>query len=157
MSVRFGAGRALLRVCNCEMYDSVTWTVFARALCSASNSSSCCSITNGTSTQGVDMFARTVRMQLKPNSVPEFTQLIEREVIPVLRKQQCFKDEITFVPSEGREAVGISLWEQKENAEAYHRGAYPEVLKAMAKVVEGTPQVQASEVSNSTWHKIAAR
>lgn len=50
----------------------------------------------------------------------------------------------------------ISLWEQKENAETYSRGAYPEVLKAMAKVIEGTPQVQTSEVSNSTWHKIAA-
>ncbi len=103
------------------------------------------------------MFARTVRMQLKPNSVPEFTLTVEKEIIPLLRKQQGFKDEITFVPSDGKEAVAISLWEQKENAEAYSRGAYPEVLKAMAKVVEGTPQVQTSEVSNSTWHKIAAR
>ena len=103
------------------------------------------------------MFARTVRMQLKPNSVAEFTLTVEKEVIPLLRKQQGFKDEITFVPSDGKEAIGISLWEQKENAEAYSRGAYPEVLKAMAKVVEGTPQVQTSEVSNSTWHKIAAR
>jgi hypothetical protein len=103
------------------------------------------------------MFARTVRMQLKPNSVAEFTLTVEKEIIPMLRKQQGFKDEITFIPSDGKEAVGISLWEQKENAEAYSRGAYPEVLKAMAKVVEGTPQVQNSEVSNSTWHKIAAR
>lgn len=103
------------------------------------------------------MFARTVRMQLRPNSVAEFTLTVEKEVIPLLRKQQGFKDEITFVPSDGNEAVGISLWEQKENAEAYHRGAYPEVLKAMAKVIEGTPQVQTSEVSNSTWYKIAAR
>ena len=104
------------------------------------------------------MFARTVRMQLKPNSVPEFTLMVEKEDIPLLRKQQGFKDEITFLPSDGgKEAVAISLWEQKENAEAYSRGAYPEVLKAMAKVVEGTPQVQNSEVSNSTWHKIAAR
>ena len=103
------------------------------------------------------MFARTVRMQLKPNSVAEFTLTVEKEVIPLLRKQQGFKDEITFLPSDGKEAIGISLWEQKENAEAYSRGAYPEVLKAMAKVVEGTPQVQTSEVSNSTWHKIAAQ
>jgi len=103
------------------------------------------------------MFARTVRMQLKPNSVAEFTGLLETDVIPLLRKQQGFKDEIAFVPSDGKEAVGISLWEQKENAEAYGRGAYPEVLKALAKVVEGTPQVQTSEVCNSTWHKIAAR
>ena len=104
------------------------------------------------------MFARTVRMQLKPNSVGEFTMVVEKEVIPMLRKQQGFKDEITFVPSDGgKEAVAISLWEQKENAEAYSRGAYPELLKAMAKVIDGTPQVQTSEVSNSTWHKIAAR
>jgi len=103
------------------------------------------------------MFARTVRMQLKPNSVAEFTGLLETDVIPLLRKQQGFKDEIAFVPSDGKEAVGISLWEQKENAEAYGRGVYPEVLKALAKVVEGTPQVQTSEVCNSTFHKIAAR
>ena len=103
------------------------------------------------------MFARTVRMQLKPNSGAEFTLMVEKEVIPVLRKQQGFKDEITFLPADGKEAVAISLWEKKENAEAYHRGAYPDVLKAVAKVIEGTPQVQTSEVSNSTWHKIAAR
>jgi hypothetical protein len=103
------------------------------------------------------MFARTVRMQLKPNSGAEFTLMVEKEVIPVLRKQQGFKDEITFLPADGKEAVAISLWEQKENAEAYNRGAYPDVLKAVAKVIEGTPQVQTSEVSNSTWHKIAAR
>ena len=76
------------------------------------------------------MFARTVRMQLKPNSVAEFTLTIEKEVIPLLRKQQGFKDEITFLPSDGKEAVGISLWEQKENAEAYSRGAYPEDRKS---------------------------
>ncbi len=103
------------------------------------------------------MFARTVRMQLKPNSVPEFTLTIEKDVLPLLRKQQGFRDELTFVPSDGKEAVAISLWDQKENADACNRGTYPAVLKAMAKVIEGTPQVQTSEVANSTWHKIAAR
>lgn len=103
------------------------------------------------------MFARTVRMQLKPNSGAEFTLTVEKEVLPLLRRQQGFKDEITFLPSDGKEAVAISLWEQKEHADAYQRGTYPDVLKTMAKVVEGTPQVQTSEVSNSTWHKIAAR
>ena len=31
-----------------------------------------------------------------------------------------------------------------------------QVLKRLDKVVEGTPKVHAFEVSNSTWHKIAA-
>ena len=101
------------------------------------------------------MYARSVSIRLKPNTAAEFTQLIEKEALPLLRKQKGFQDEITFVVPGGTEAVAISLWEEKENAEAYSRAAYPQVLRALAKVVEGTPQVQTSEVSNSTFHKIA--
>src|SRR5260370_42401464 len=101
------------------------------------------------------MFARNVSIHLKPNSVPEFTRTIDKEIIPLLRKQKGFQDEITLIAPTGLEATGISLWDQKENADAYNRGTYPEVLKALAKVVEGTPQVQTYEVSNSTFHKIA--
>jgi hypothetical protein len=102
------------------------------------------------------MFARSVSIRLKPNSVAEFTRLIENETLPLLRKQKGFQDEITLVIPGGAEAVGISLWDQKENAEAYSRDAYPGLLKALGKVVEGTPQVRTYEVSNSTFHKIAA-
>jgi hypothetical protein len=101
------------------------------------------------------MIARNVTMRLKANSVPEFTKTLEKEIIPLLRKQKGFQDEITFVVPGGTEAVGISLWDQKENADAYSRGGYQEVLKALAKVLDGTPQVQTCEVANSTWHKIA--
>ena len=102
------------------------------------------------------MFARRVSMQLKPNSVAELTQRLEKEVIPMLRKQKGFQDEITFAIPGGTEAFGISLWENAQAAEAYNRGAYPEVLKILSKVVDGTPKVETYEVANSTFHKIAA-
>ncbi len=102
------------------------------------------------------MFARRVSMQLKPNSIAEFTRTLEKEIIPLLRKQNGFQDEITFVVPGGTEAFGLSLWDRQENAEAYNRGSYPEVLKTLARVVEGTPRVHTYEVSNSTFHKIAA-
>ncbi len=102
------------------------------------------------------MFARRVLMHLKPNSVAEFTQRIEKDILPLLRKQKGFQDEITFVAPGATEAFGISLWERAENAEAYNRGTYPEVTKILANVVEGTPQVETYEVANSTFHKIAA-
>jgi len=103
------------------------------------------------------MYARTVRMELKPNSVAEFTRLLENDVIPMLRKQRGFKDEFAFVPADGKEATAISLWEERENAETYNRASYPEVLKTLAKVVVGTPQVHTLEVTNSTFHKLAVR
>jgi len=102
------------------------------------------------------MFTRRVSMHLKPKSVAEFRQRLEKEVLPVLRKQKGFQDEITFVSSTGIEAFGISLWDTAENAEAYNRGAYPEVTKLLERVVEGTPKVETYEVVNSTFHKIAA-
>jgi hypothetical protein len=101
------------------------------------------------------MFTRRVSMHLKSNSVAEFTKTIEKDILPLLRKQKGFQDEITFVGSTGTEAFGISLWDTAENAEAYNRGSYPEVTKILARVVEGTPQVETYEVANSTFHKIA--
>jgi len=103
------------------------------------------------------MFARTVRIQLKPNSVAEFTRTLENDIIPLLRKQPGFQDEIAFVVPGGTEAVSVSVWDQKADAEAYAHGTYPQVLQAVANVLEGTPQVDTYEVSNSTFHKIAAR
>jgi len=102
------------------------------------------------------MFARNVRMQLKANSSAQFTQTLEKEIIPLLRKQDGFQDEVTFFAPGGTEAVAISFWQTKEKAETYARTGYPEVLKALSKVVEGNPELQNYEVSNSTLHQIAS-
>jgi hypothetical protein len=102
------------------------------------------------------MFARKVFMQLKPKSTVEFTERLEKEVIPMLRKQKGFLDEITFVNSEGTQAFGISVWDNAENAEAYNHTVYAEVQKILSKLIEGTPKVETYKVLNSTFHKIAA-
>ena len=102
------------------------------------------------------MFARRVSLNLKPNTKAEFAQQLDKEIIPMLRKQKGFQDEITFVVPSGKEAFGISLWDNKDNAEAYNRGAYLEVAKLLSKVVEGTPRIETYEVSNSTYHKVGA-
>ena len=102
------------------------------------------------------MYARNVSMNLKPNTAREFTQTFEKDILPLLRKQNGFKDEITFVGTDGKDVLAISLWDRKESADTYSRETYPQVLKGLARVVEGTPEVHAYDVSNSTWHKIAA-
>ena len=103
------------------------------------------------------MFARSVSIHLKPNRVEEFTRIIENEVIPMMRGLKGFQDKIVLVASGGLEAIGLSFWAEKEDAEAYGRGTYRDVVKALAMVVEGTPRVETREVSNSTFHKIPAR
>jgi len=102
------------------------------------------------------MHARRVYVHLKPNSSAEFTQKLEKEIIPVLRKQKGFLDELTFVGPSGIEAFAISLWDTPESAEAYGRVSYPGVAKSLATVIDGLAQVESFNVVNSTFHKIAA-
>jgi heme-degrading monooxygenase HmoA len=103
------------------------------------------------------MFARSVTMRFKPNTLSEFNRTIAKEVLPLLQKQKGFRDELTLISSNGSEVVGISLWDQRQDAEAYQRTTYPEVQKLLSKVIEGTPQVQTYEVSLSTIHKMASQ
>ena len=103
------------------------------------------------------MFIRNVTMKLKANTAPEFNRLIENEILPLLRKQTGFRDEITLVAPERSEVVAISFWETKENCETYNRTGYPEVLKIVSKFVEGTPKVETFELLTSTLHKLAAK
>jgi hypothetical protein len=49
----------------------------------------------------------------------------------------------------------FEIGEQRERGNL-QPGTYPEVTKILAGVVEGSPQVETYEVSNSSFHKIAA-
>lgn len=100
------------------------------------------------------MFARIVKINLKPNRTNEFNETFEKQVLPLLRKEKGFQDEIMFAGPSGTEMVSISLWDRKESAETYNGVTYPEVLKTLATVLEGSPQVKTYEVANSTFHKI---
>ena len=101
------------------------------------------------------MYARNVSIHLKPNALSDYTRTFDKDVLPLLRKQKGFKDEITFAGPGGVDVTAISLWENKTDADAYNTNTYPEVLKSMARFIEGTPKVQTSDVVNSTFHKIA--
>jgi len=101
------------------------------------------------------MFARKVSIHLKPNSVVQFTEKEEKEVIPFIRKQKGFRDLLAFVSPSGTEAFVITLWDGPESAEAFGRDTYPRVISNLANVIDGTPVVETYNVSNSTLQKIA--
>ena len=60
------------------------------------------------------MFARNVSFHLKSNMLSDYTRAFEKDVLPLLRKQNGFKDEITFAGPGGVDVTAISLWENKE-------------------------------------------
>jgi heme-degrading monooxygenase HmoA len=85
----------------------------------------------------------------------DYTRAFENEILPLLRKQKGFKDEIALSNPNSPDAIAISLWENKADAEAYNANTYPAVLNIASTMIEGTPKVQTFEVVTSTLHKVS--
>ena len=102
------------------------------------------------------MFARNISFHLKSNMLSDYNRTFENEILPLLRKQKGFKEEITLSNPGSQDAIAISLWENKANADAYNTNAYPEVLKTLARMIDGTPKVQTFEAVTSTFHQVLA-
>ncbi|MGA2860050.1 MAG: hypothetical protein ABSE40_24545 [Candidatus Sulfotelmatobacter sp.] len=101
------------------------------------------------------MFARIVSVYLKSNMLSDYTRTFENDVLPLLRKQKGFRDEITLSNPGSLDVIAISLWESKANAETYNTDTYPEVLRKLARMIDGTPKVQTFEAVTSTFHQVA--
>ena len=101
------------------------------------------------------MFARSVSIHLKSNMLSDYTRTFEKDILPVLRRQKGFTDEITLSNPSSLDVIAISLWESRADAEAYNTNTYPEVLKSFARMLDGTPKVQTFEAVTSTSHKVA--
>lgn len=101
------------------------------------------------------MFARHITVQLKTNIAKELPVTFEKEIVPLLKRQKGFVDELLLVTPEKKEVVAISLWETKEYAEKYTRELYPKIEKMVEKYIEGVPVVKNFETEYSSMLKPA--
>ena len=99
------------------------------------------------------MFTRIVSMTLKPNVSQQFTELLEQKIVPTLRAEPGFQDELILVVPGGPELVAISIWDTEEDADNYARTTYPKVLRMLEPIIEKEPEVEAYQLAYSTLHR----
>jgi hypothetical protein len=101
------------------------------------------------------MFVRKVSMRLKADSASEFTRKMEDEIIPLLRQQKGFLDEMTLIAQSGKEVYAYSFWENSADAEKYDKTGFAQVTDLLAGVIEGALRIHTYMVANSTFHRVA--
>jgi heme-degrading monooxygenase HmoA len=84
-------------------------------------------------------FARNVTFAVKTGKVDEFNRLMHAEVLPLLKQQKGFRQNLTLL--RGNTGMSVSLWDDRACAETYSAKTYPEVLKKLNPALEGTPHV----------------
>lgn len=98
-------------------------------------------------------YARNLQFLLQPGKGSEFATLMERDVLPILKKHKGFRSEIALV--NGERAVGISLWDDRASAENYAASGYADVVQKLAPVMNGSPKVETFEIVSTTLAQTA--
>ena len=102
------------------------------------------------------MFTRVVELTSKPRKSRELSSLINDTIVPILRKQAGFVDEIVLVSDADSDRVlALSFWSKREDAERYQREQYDSVRETLHSALEAEPVVRTFEVHTSTTHSIA--
>ena len=103
------------------------------------------------------MFTRVVELTSKPRKSRELSSLINDTIVPILRKQAGFVDEIVLVSdADSNRVLALSFWKTRDDAERYQREQYNSVRETLQPLLEGEPVVRTFEVHTSTGHKITA-
>jgi hypothetical protein len=103
------------------------------------------------------MFVRILRMKLKRESGKGIARAVDQDIVPILKKSVGFAGEFTLVSSDGKEALGVTLWESREDVETYNREGAASVLKVLANYTEGKSESQTYDLTHSTLETLPVR
>lgn len=84
--------------------------------------------------------ARSVRFDIAADKNEEFHTLFRNEVLPMLKKQAGFKDELLLVKDQ--HVLAISVWNDVESARKYESATYPQLDKTLRPVMSGKATVE---------------
>jgi heme-degrading monooxygenase HmoA len=84
--------------------------------------------------------ARSVRFDIATDKNEQFHTLFRNEILPTLKKQDGFKDEMLLVKDQ--HVLAISVWNNADSARKYETATYPQLDKKLRPVMSGNPTVE---------------
>jgi hypothetical protein len=84
--------------------------------------------------------ARSVRFDIATDKNEEFHTLFKTKVLPILRKQDGFKDELLLV--QDQHVLAISVWNNLDSVRKYETATYPQVDETLRPVMSGKPTIE---------------
>jgi len=103
------------------------------------------------------MYTRVVETISKQGRARELCHAIDEKVLPILRKQAGFVDEVVMVSdTEPNHVIAVSFWKTRQDAERYEREQFDNAKKAIQQMFESTPVIRPYDVHTSTAHRFNA-
>lgn len=102
------------------------------------------------------MFTRMIEFKTKPEYRDQLVNLMNEQIVPLLRKQPGFVDVVSMIDeADPTICTTFSLWSNKEDAEKYAKESYTTVVDMMKSYLAAMPTLRTFTVETSTFHKIS--
>jgi hypothetical protein len=103
------------------------------------------------------MYMLLIDGKFKQGKKNEFLKAWSSQILPLLKKQEGFVDEILCF-EEGTQpgGVGLCFWNTKEQGERYRREIFPQTKKFVEHLLEGSPTLRGMEVGAAETFRISA-
>src|SRR5256886_10455806 len=89
------------------------------------------------------MFTRVVELVSKQGKARELSSTINDKIVPILKKQAGFVDEIVLVSdADSNRVLALSFWKTREDAERYQREQYDSVRGTLQSALDAEPGVR---------------
>jgi heme-degrading monooxygenase HmoA len=87
------------------------------------------------------MFTRVVEVTSKSGRARELCNTIDEKILPILKKQTGFVDEMVMISDTDQNRVlSLSFWKTREDAQRYQREQFDTVQKTMQHLLETEPR-----------------
>src|SRR5262249_11530592 len=94
--------------------------------------------------------------KFKQGTKDEFMKTWSGKILPTLKKQQGFVEEILLFADDAREGAGLCFWDSKKDAEHYEHEVFPQQAGSVKDLMEGAPRVRNYNVEYAETFRISA-
>jgi heme-degrading monooxygenase HmoA len=95
--------------------------------------------------------------RLKPGKKEEFLKAFNSQILPLLKKQNGFVDEILLFEDATNTGIGLSFWKSRKDAEQYQHNVFEKAKSHVEHLLEGKVTIRSCEVESSETFHITSR
>jgi heme-degrading monooxygenase HmoA len=103
------------------------------------------------------MFLLHIDAKLKPGRQDEFLHIFNGRVLPLLKKQNGFIDEMLLFEKGTNTGIALSFWKSRKDAEQYQQDVFEKAKNHVEYMIDGPITVRSFEVVASDTFQIRSR
>jgi heme-degrading monooxygenase HmoA len=102
------------------------------------------------------MFSRIVNFTVNPAKAEEFRTALNDQLVPRIREQRGFVDNIESFDTKSGQFCCVTLWKSATDVENYEQGFFKEIASRLQPFLQSSPTAQTLPVEYSSAHNIQA-